>query len=313
MTKKQYQFIIQSLSLAGSRLSSTHLYQYPLLLLLCSMILLSGCSMGQITVRASMPMIAGGVEAMNRETDLQLAEAAIPANIELMEGMIINDPGNITLRIYAAQAYYGYAYGFIEDHDQGRASRFYMRGLRHGMTALEQLGIRNSGAMTLEQFQAAVNAVARSEDAMAAFFWASSCWAKWVDMNRDNPVSFSQLPKAVILMEKVYAWDSTYYYGSPHLFFGVYYGSRAPMLGGDFKRSAFHFEQAREVTQGKLLIVDLLQAQYLARQQYDQKSFHDRLTAVVSAGEGLFPEMALPNEIARAKARELLKKEAEWF
>lgn len=282
-------------------------------LLFCGVATLSGCSMGQITVRASLPMIEGGIEAMNRETDLPLAEAAIPANIELLEGMIINDPANITLRIYAAQAYYGYAYGFIEERDRERASRFYMRGLRHGLAALERLGIYHAEAATLEQFQAAIDGVAKSDDALAAFFWASSCWAKWVDMNRASPASFAQLPKAVAMMEKVLAWDETYYYGGPHLFFGVYYGSRAPMLGGNFKRSAEHFELARKVTGGRLLIVDLLQAQFLERQRYDQASFHRLLTAVVDADEQIFPEMALANGIARRKAVELLKREAEWF
>lgn len=269
--------------------------------------------MGQITVRASLPMIEGGIEAMNRETDLQLAEAAIPANIELMEGMIINDPGNITLRIYAVQAYYGYAYGFIEDRDRERASRFYLRGLRHGLAALERLGFHNPEAMTLEQFQASIAGVARSDDALAAMFWTSSCWAKWVDMNRANPASFAQLPKAVALMEQVLAWDEGYYYGGPHLFFGVYYGSRAPMLGGDFKRSITHFDRAREITGGRLLIVDLLQAQFLERQRYDRASFHRLLTSVVRADEQLFPEMALANAVARQKAVELLERETEWF
>jgi hypothetical protein len=68
---------------------------------------LSACSMAKITVRASMPMIEGGITAINQENDLLLAEAAMPANMELMEGMLINDPHNETLRTYAAQAYYG--------------------------------------------------------------------------------------------------------------------------------------------------------------------------------------------------------------
>jgi len=65
--------------------------------------------MAELTVKASMPMIEGGMIALNREPDLQLAEAAMPPNIELMEGMIINAPDNEDLRNYAAQAYYGYA------------------------------------------------------------------------------------------------------------------------------------------------------------------------------------------------------------
>ena len=87
-------------------------------------ILLNGCSMAKLTVRASMPLIEGGIQAINKESDLILAHSAIPANIELLEGMLINDPGNQRLREYAAQAYYGYAYGFIEDENNNAPHAF---------------------------------------------------------------------------------------------------------------------------------------------------------------------------------------------
>lgn len=284
-----------------------------LLWLLVALVVLSGCSMGQITVRASLPMIEGGVEAMNRETDLALAEAAIPANIKLLEGMLVSDPDNLTLHIYTAQAYYGYAYGFVEDQDRGRASRFYQRGLHHGLAALAALGIGQSDTLQLEAFQQRLAGLQKSDASLSALFWTASCWAKWIDMNRDNPVGFAQLPKAVAMMEKVLEWDEGYYHGGPHLFFGVYYGSRAPMLGGDFQRSAAHFDQARSLTRGRLLIADLLQAQFLARQQFDREDFHQRLTRILKADKMIFPEMALANVIAQQKAARLLKREAEWF
>ena len=96
--------------------------------------------MAQMTVRMSMPMIDGGIIALNKEADLELAKGAFPANIELMEGMLVNDPENEILRAYMAQAYYGYAFGFIEDENKLRASKFYYRGFTHGKTALKTMG-----------------------------------------------------------------------------------------------------------------------------------------------------------------------------
>ena len=114
-------------------------------------------------------------------------------------------------------------------------------------------------------------------------------------------------------MQRVLALDETYYFGGPHIFFGVWYGGRPPMLGGDFALSEMHFAKARSITQGKLLSVDLLYAQYLAVQQGNRNVFHDKLTAVVSAPLDIFPEMALANAIAQHKAAMLLKKEDELF
>jgi hypothetical protein len=149
--------------------------------------------------------------------------------------------------------------------------------------------------------------------ALPALFWGASCLAKWIDMNRNDPVMIAQLGKAAVLMDKVLLLDDGYYYGGAHLFFGVYYGSRAPMFGGDYARSKLHFELARKITGGKLLIGDVLYAQYLARQEQDQQAFHDKLSAVIAAPDGLFPEMALVNGIAQRKAQLLLKQEKEWF
>jgi len=47
---------------------------------LASVLLLSACSMGQMVVRGTQTILDSGVESMNRETDLQLARDAMPAN-----------------------------------------------------------------------------------------------------------------------------------------------------------------------------------------------------------------------------------------
>jgi hypothetical protein len=114
-------------------------------------------------------------------------------------------------------------------------------------------------------------------------------------------------------MQRVIELEDTFYYGGAHMYFGVYYGSRSPLLGGNFDKSRQHFDRAREVTGGKLLIPDLLQAQYLARQQQDQDDFHQRLTNIINAPDDLMPELGLQNQIAKRKAALLLKKESEWF
>ncbi|MCR4331418.1 MAG: TRAP transporter TatT component family protein [Sulfuricaulis sp.] len=278
---------------------------------LCTLVL-GACSMGQIVARSTLPILESGNVAMNRETDLELARAAIPANLKLIEGLIQELPGNADLRLQAAQGFYGYAYGFVEDDDNRRASGLYRRGWEHARQALAASGFQgNVTAMTTEELKRQLTGLGRG--AVPALFWTASCWAKWIDMNRNDPARLADLGKAAELMGRVLALDENYYHGGAHLFFGVYYGARPPMLGGDFGRSAKHFEKARTVTHGKLLLVDLLQAEYLARQQLDRKQFHERLIAAVNAPPDIYPEMALVNAIAQQKARRLLAREEEWF
>ena len=281
-----------------------------LIITMLLMTFLSACSMDQMLVRASLPMIEGGITALNQETDLELAEASIPTNLELLEGMIIIDPGNVDLHNYAAQAYYGLGYGFNEDHRPERASSFYIRGRKHGVTSLSYSGVNNLDG-TAEALEAELEKL--DKDDVPALFWTASNWAKWIDLNRDKPEGIAQLFRPTAMMRRVLELDENYYYGSAHMYFGVFYGGRSRMFGGDFDKARQHFDKAREATGGKLLVADLLQAQYLARQEFDQEDFHNRLTKIINAPKDLYPELALLNEIAKRKAKILLSKEEKWF
>ena len=268
--------------------------------------------MAKLTVKASMPMIEGGMIALNRETDLQLAEAAIPPNIELMEGMIINDPNHEDLRNYVSQAYYGYAYGFVEDHNSKRASAFYQRGLNHALYNLQQAGISDNDLNgNLDKLQKKINAL--DSDNTASLFWAASNWAKFIDHNRDKPEAIAGLPKAAMLMQRVIELDETFYMAGPHIFFGVYYGSRSPLLGGNHALSEKHFEKARLFNKHELFIVDLLQAEFLDRQRFDQENFHQRLINIIQSKPSSNIDFSLINNIAKQKAKKILAKEQEWF
>lgn len=275
-------------------------------------LLAGGCSTSQIVVRGAMPLMDGGLTAMNRETDLELARDAIPATLKMLEGMSVEDPRNTQLRLYLAQGFYGYAYSFVEQADAARAVALYSRCLEHGKAALASQGFAADpeAAPLAELDQALTDAGTRQ---VPALFWTASCMAKRTDMYRTDPQSIAQLARAARLMERVLALDENFYYGGPHLFFGVYYGGRAPMFGGDFAKSEDHFTKARAATGGKLLMTDVLYAEFLARQRLDRAAFHQRLAAVVAAPDDLLPEMAFANRVAKQRAQYLLGKETEWF
>jgi TRAP transporter T-component len=281
----------------------------PLLVLLTW---LGGCSMGQIVARTSVSIMDGNIDAMNRETDLVLAASAIPANIKLIEGLIIEDPHNPTLLVNAAQAFYGYAFGFVELDDPERADALYARGVQYGVRALRDLGFKpDLSRATPDELDGALGRLDKS--AVAALFWTASNWAKQIDLNRTDPARIAQLGSAERLMNRVRELDPAFYYGGVHLFYGVYYGGRAPMLGGNYAKAEQAFAEARAVTGGKLLIVDVLQAEYLERQRLDVEAFNRLLSGVVDTPLGYFPEMALANQIARQRARVLLEKQEDWF
>jgi len=273
---------------------------------------LGACSTGKIVARTSTTIMDSNVEAMNRETDLALAEASMPANLKLIEGLIQEDPDNPELLTYAAQGFYGYAFGFVELSDQQRAAMLYDRGARYGKRALQALGVDIDLATAgVDEIDRAVGKLGKQ--AVPALFWTASNWAKLIDLQRTDPAYIAQLAATERLMYRVLELQPEFYYGGAYVYYGVYYGSRAPMLGGDFGKSEDFFASANAVSDGKLLMVDVLQAEYLERQKLDQQQFHRLLTRVVNNPIGSFPEMELANQVARERARYLLGKEADWF
>ena len=283
-----------------------------LTVLLGTLTLLTACSMGQMVVRGSQTILDSGIESMNRETDLQLARDAMPANLKLLEGMLLEDPNNTELLIYAAEGFHGYSFGFVEREDPARAKLLYRRCYAHAQQALQLAGVdvdpesASPGAVETAVSKAGNKAV-------PALFWTASCLGKWINLSRDDMSLVASLANTAVLMQRVMELDDKFYYGGPHIFFGVYYGGRAPMLGGDYSRAEAEFRRAAEINDNKLLIVDLLQAEFLDRQRLDQQAFHRRLTAIIDAPDDLYPEMALVNGIAKQQAAILLGHEDDWF
>jgi hypothetical protein len=265
-----------------------------------------------MVVRGTQSILDSGIVAMNQETDLELAQGAMPANLKLLEGMLIEDPGNTRLHLYAAEGFYGYTFGFVEMQDSNRARHLYRRCYEHARVALQQSGVTlDPETSTPDEFEATVRKAGKK--AVPAMFWTASCLANWVNLNRDSPAGIAELTSAATLMQRVIVLDDTFYHGGPHLFFGVYYGGRSPLFGGNFQLSEEHFKRAAEINDDKLLVVDVLQAEYLDRQRLDRDAFHTHLTRVIEAPDNLAPDMALMNAVAKQQAAQLLESEDDWF
>lgn len=279
----------------------------PVMSLLCV-----SCSMNSMIVSGSAPVMEGGMRAMNQETDLELVRMAMPANLKFLEGFVFLDPENTVLRASAAQGFYGYSFGFVEDEDPDRAVALYRRCLSHALAGLRASGLDiDPVAVRLPELETALQSL--DEEAVPSLFWAASCWGKWIDLSRTDPRRLADLARVVAFMERTLELDEGYQNAGPHLFFGIYYGGRPPMLGGDYTRARRHFDRARDLTDGEVLMVDVLQAQFLDRQLQDRVAFHERLTAVVDVEIEPGSDLALQNRISQVKAQALLTREEDWF
>ncbi len=274
---------------------------------------LEGCGViTQLTISATSGIIEGSFKAMNRETDLTLASQAIPADLKLLDGLILESPDNDKLLILGAQGYTSYALGFVEDSSAARASLFYLRARNYGLRILfRNKDFKEHFNGDLADFRKALDEFGK--DDVPAVFWTANAWGNYVNLNRDNVEALADLPKVEAMMRFVLKYDGSYFYGGADLFFGTILGSLPAMFGGDTAAARIDFEKAIQISGGKFLMIYYYYAKSYAVMTQNKELFQSLLHKVIDAPTNLLPDQNLANQIAKAKAEELLKHESDYF
>ena len=274
---------------------------------------LAGCSaVNHVAVLSTADIMTLGRVATLEEPDYQLGRDAMPAQLKLVETLIVSEPANRDLRRLAAEGFGGGAFLFVEDAEPARAKALYLRGRDHALAAL-RLKSRFAGleGKTLDDFLAALKSA--TVDDVPDLFWAGFCWAGYVNLSKDDAAALAELPKVVALMTRVQELDASYHFAGPDLFFGVYYASRPRLLGGDPEKAKAAFERAHKATKGEYLMTHVLNARWYAVAVQDRELFKQLLVKVVESPSGQLPEARLTDEAAKRKARFLLEKIDDYF
>lgn len=270
------------------------------------LISLNACSLNSFTARVSSFFIEDSIALLHTEKDLSKVKKQLPEDIARLEEMLGNND-NKDLHIYAAQAYYGYAFSFIEDNNKKHATDLYYKAYKHAMLALSYHGITDKDLLGKSpKLKQKVKKL--SKNAVDALYWTAISWAKLIEIKQPELILFTQLHKTAILMEQVIKLDEAYHSGGAFLFFAVYYAGRPSFLGGNDFLSKKYFERARSFNNNRLLMVDFLQAKYLNGRLNGQKKYNQRLLSIINAPDDLYPEQALMNAVAKQKASILLKR-----
>lgn len=274
---------------------------------------LAGCSaVNHVAVLSTADILTLGRGANLDEPDYQLAREAMPAQLKLIETLIVSEPANRDLRRLAAEGFAGGAFLFLEDSDPARAKALYLRGRDHALAALA-LKSRFAGLAnkTLDDFQAAL--AYASVDDVPDLFWAGAGWGGYVNLSKDDAAALVELPKVAALMTRVEQLDPAFHFAGADMFFGVYYASRPRILGGDPAKAKAAFERAHKITKGRYLMNHVLNARWYAVAVQDRELYKQLLTKVIAAPSGQLPQSRLTDEAAKLKAGRLLEKIDDYF
>lgn len=260
--------------------------------------------MHSISMRITSDYIKYKIEVLNRESDLVKVQQQLPKNINSLEQLIADNKQNKELRIYAAQAYYSYAFAFIEDNDKNHATWLYSQAYHHAKKALALHGISESNLQGSTKYLRQKIRSLRI-DATDALYWTAISWAKMIEIKQPSFSYLVQFHKPAILMKKVIKLDDSYQYYGPYLFFAVYHAALPFYLGGSDSTAIKYFKQASSLNHNQLRIIDFLQLKYLSGSR-KKETYTQRLQKIIDAPVNKYPKHALMNAVAKKKASNLL-------
>jgi len=146
-----------------------------------------------------------------------------------------------------------------------------------------------------------------------ALSWTAYAWGNIINLQQDNPARIAEIPKVILMMQRVLELDEDYFFGGAHLFFGVYYGSRPEGLGGDLLKAKHHFERAIQITNDKYLMAKFLQVKYYTVPVQNKVMFEQTLREIALTPLDIYPEQGLANQLAKRYAERWLSRTDEFF
>ena len=280
-------------------------FYFRISLLLFLPILLGGCGLAKLA-------------SIQGEGDLAVVEATLEGNIGTLERMA--KIGNTNLIIKTARAYSSYA-GFIEDKMEeaeiaddsetaeemrARAIDLYIRSEGYALKALAKSNKTFNEARTVDfaVFEKALPRLKKKD--VEPLFWAAYAIARGISLQKDDPMQVIDLARVELMMQRVLELDETFYFGGAHLFYTVYYGDRAPAIGGDPEKAKEHIAHVDRINDGKFLMSKLYLARYYAYPKQDVKLYKQALQEILDAPSDIYPGEEAATSLAKSRAKRWL-------
>jgi len=252
------------------------------------------------------------------DNDPELIQAAAPFSLKLIESIIAESPRHRGLLLAGSRGFTQYAYAFvqedadeIEDQDlsraqalRSRARLLYLRARDYGLRGLE---VRHHGLRkALMENPRAVSMTNKTD--VALLYWTAASWGAAIAISKDNPDLVADQPIVEALIDRAFELQDTYESGAIHSFLISYEPSRLNGSGDAFDRSRKHFEQALQLSGGKLASPFVSLAETVSVQKQDRAEFESLLRRAIAIDPDAKPEWRLENLIMQRRARWLLSR-----
>ncbi len=281
----------------------------------CVLVAATGCDLTKLTAESTAGLFERAAPGFEEYWDYDLAGEAVPATIVQLEGILRVAPDSDPLLTQLSQAYFGYAYGWIDvdvealefegkyeeaDVQRRRARTMYLRSKDLTMHRIARVhpGVYDASKGSIEELEAWLEESFSEEADAPMLLWAGQAWGAYINAAKDDMVAVADLPYAKAFVLHSIALDPEYYHAAGYTFMGV---ATASELAADLDAAKAYFEKALGVTERRALMTQVNMARYYAVQAGDRPLFDKLIAEVLEAGDVL-PEARLSNRMARARA-----------
>lgn len=292
-------------------------------LLLCSVLLVSGCSVKRYAINQLGNALAGTGSTFAADEDPELVRAAVPFSLKLIESLLAENPRHEGLLLAAARGFTQYAYAFVqEDADEledidkvastamrARAAKLYLRARNYGLRGLE---VKHPGFA--ERLKAnpkdAVKELKKSEVPM--MYWTAISWGAALAASHDL-MMFPEIPRFEALIDRVIEVDEAYDEGTVHTFLITYEMARLNAKPNRFALAKEHFDRAMELGGGHQAGPLVAYAENVLVPQKNKTEFQTMLRQALRVDINKSPENRELNLAEQRRARWLLSRTEKLF
>lgn len=270
--------------------------------------LLAGC--GALIDRATANFARDLEHAVTNYDEPSVVEHGLPAFLLILEARRQANPDDADLLRSLSSLTGTYAGLFVDGDPASR--RMNARALDYAERAacIDDSVLCGASELPFLEFEERVERVDRTE--LEAAYSLGVAWVGWIAAYRTDYAALADLPKAERLLQRVADLSPEHDDGAVWLYLAVLNSQRPPAAGGRPDLARQYFDRARDISGGRNLLVDVFMADSHARLMFDRELWVELLEGVLAADPDQ-PGFVLANQVAQARARELMAETARIF
>ena len=291
-----------------------------------ALLLLAGCSINQMAVRAVTGALSSGNNTVfTGDNDPQLIAQALPFALKMYEVLITQDPKNEKLLLTTGSLFIMYANAFVQTpadmlpdteyqkqtEMRSNAKKLYLRGRNYAIRALELRHPDFSASLKGKELDAVLAKMTKAD--VPYLYWAAAGWAAAYAINPFDFALSVTINEPIAMMHRALALDPTFQQGAIQEFFVSYYAAAPESLGGSQEKAKESYQKALELSKGKRASVFVAYAQSIAVPEHNRKGFVDALKKALAIDPNADPNTRLETIVTQQKAKWLLDHVDNYF